>query len=91
MHTLSIEIILEESEFVRQIGCCPETFGPSIPAGSFRFVSISGAHAIFSREVHTILTPVAPVLHKYKLLLEQRVIWMGYLKTLRRIVLRMSS
>jgi hypothetical protein len=37
-------------------------------------------------EVHTILTPVVPVLHEFKLLLEQRVIGMGYRKTLRRIV-----
>ena len=42
-------------------------------------------------EVHTILTPVVPVLHKFKLLLEQRVIWVGYLKTLRRIMRRRCS
>jgi hypothetical protein len=47
--------------------------------------------AAFSVEVHTILTPVVPVLHEFKLLLEQRVIWVGYLKTLRRIVLRRCS
>jgi hypothetical protein len=42
-------------------------------------------------EVHPILTPVVPVLHEFKLLPEQRVIWMGYLKTLRRIVRRGCS
>jgi len=31
-------------------------------------------------EVHTILAPVVPVLHKFKLLLEERVIWMDYRK-----------
>jgi hypothetical protein len=42
-------------------------------------------------EVHTILTPVVPVLHEFKLMLEQRMIRVGYLKTLRRIVLRRCS
>ena len=47
--------------------------------------------AVSSLEVHTILTPVVPVLHEFELLLEQRVIGMGYLKTLRRSVLRRCS
>ena len=42
-------------------------------------------------EVHTILTPIVPVLNEFKLLLEQRVIRMGYLKTLFRTVLRRCS
>jgi hypothetical protein len=28
-----------------------------------------------SVEIHTVLAPVVPVLHKLKLLLEERVIW----------------
>ena len=44
-----------------------------------------------SVEIHTILTPVASILHEFKLLLEQWVIWMGYLKTLLRTVRRKCS
>lgn len=40
---------------------------------------------------HTILTPVAVVLHELELLLEQRVVWMSYLKKLLRTVLRGCS
>jgi hypothetical protein len=35
-------------------------------------------------EIHAILTPIAAILNEFKLLLEQRVIWVGYLKTLLR-------
>jgi hypothetical protein len=44
-----------------------------------------------SVEVHTILTPIAPVLDEFKLFLELRVIRMNYLKTLLRTVLRRCS
>jgi hypothetical protein len=36
-------------------------------------------------EIHPILTPVPPVLHEVELLLEERMVWMNYLKALLRI------